>query len=63
MLQSGKVKEYKIPAETTCLDIVLSLDIAESEIGIVMINGRHVQLTQTLNEGDSLALFPLVGGG
>jgi len=28
-----------------------------------MLNNRHAELNQELNDGDSLALFPLVGGG
>ena len=58
-----KVKEQEVAADTTCLDIVVALAIAEPEIGIVLVNGRHGQLTQSLQEGDTLALFPLVGGG
>lgn len=58
-----KVKEHELPTPTTCRDVVISLAIPEAEIGIVLINGRHAQLSQSLNEGDTLALFPLVGGG
>ncbi|MBW2185724.1 MAG: molybdopterin synthase sulfur carrier subunit [Desulfuromonadales bacterium C00003068] len=58
-----KIEQRELPDAMTCLDIVATLAIAESEIGVVMINSRHVPLTQTLNEGDVLALFPLVGGG
>jgi molybdopterin converting factor small subunit len=43
--------------------VVASLTIPEPEIGIVLVNGRHAPLAQTLNEGDTLSLFPLVGGG
>ena len=39
------------------------LSIAEEEVGVVLINGRHGSLDQALAEGDILSLFPLVGGG
>lgn len=58
-----KVEEREVPVGTDIAHIVRELDIAEDELGIVMVNGRHADLTQSLNEGDSLALFPLVGGG
>lgn len=58
-----KVKEYDLPAETTCGEVSASLKISDEELGIILVNGRHVQLSQTLKEGDMLSLFPLVGGG
>lgn len=62
-LDRFKSKEHDVSVTTTCADVVASLIIPEAEIGIVLINGRHAQLTQILQEGDTLALFPLVGGG
>ena len=43
--------------------IVAELAIVEEEVGVVLINGRHGSLDQALAEGDSLSLFPLIGGG
>jgi molybdopterin converting factor small subunit len=43
--------------------IVTELAIAEEEVGVILINGRHGSLDQALAEGDSLSLFPLIGGG
>jgi len=43
--------------------IVTELAIAEEEVGVILINGRHAGLDQTLAEGDNLSLFPLIGGG
>ena len=43
--------------------IVTELAIAEEEVGVILINGRHGSLDQALVEGDSLSLFPLIGGG
>jgi molybdopterin synthase sulfur carrier subunit len=48
---------------TQCREIFASLGLTGSEIGIVLINGRHATLEQVLEDGDTLSLFPLVGGG
>ena len=53
----------RLPGATTVSDIVRQLRIPEEQIGIVMLNNRHAPLSQELHDGDTLALFPLVGGG
>jgi sulfur-carrier protein len=58
-----KVAGQEHPAGTDCRRVMLSLGLTEEEIGVVMINGRHATLDQLLHEGDTLSLFPLVGGG
>jgi molybdopterin converting factor small subunit len=58
-----KIDHQEWPEGTDCRRIVASLGLTEEEIGIVLINGRHVSLEQLLAQGDSLSLFPLVGGG
>ena len=52
-----------IAPDTTVGAIVAELAIAEDEVGVVLINGRHGSLSQPLTQGDNLSLFPLVGGG
>ena len=39
------------------------LNITEEEPAIIFINGRHSDLDQELKSGDTVSLFPLVGGG
>lgn len=51
------------PANTLVKDIIRDLDIPESEVGIIFINGRNGTRDSILAEGDTLSLFPLVGGG
>ena len=51
------------PTGTTVADVADSLNLPQSELGIMMINNRHVKLDRQLTEGDILALFPLLGGG
>jgi molybdopterin converting factor small subunit len=43
--------------------IVQELGIDEPEVGMIMVNNRHAELTSELQEGARLAIFPLVGGG
>ncbi len=51
------------PAGTRIADIIGELHIPEKEVGMIMLNNRHAEPDQELHDGDSLALFPLVGGG
>jgi len=58
-----EVETRDYPSGTTVADVADSLNLPQSELGIMMINHRHVKLERELAEGDSLALFPLLGGG
>lgn len=51
------------PEGTTVGDVADSLKLPRTELGIMMINNRHVKLDRILADGDTLALFPLLGGG
>ena len=51
------------PAGTTVADVVAEKGIPVAELGIMLINSRHVHLDRELSEGDVLAIFPLLGGG
>jgi molybdopterin converting factor small subunit len=64
-LRTGRFTEEtrNYPPGTRIADIILELGIAEKDIGMIMLNHRHAEPEQPLNDGDSLALFPLVGGG
>jgi molybdopterin synthase sulfur carrier subunit len=48
---------------TTVGDILNELNLPSEEIGATLINHRHVEEDQPLQEGDMLSIFPLVGGG
>jgi molybdopterin converting factor small subunit len=58
-----KIDRQELPDGTDVRTVVLSLGLTEAEIGIIMLNGRHGELDQKLNDNDTLSLFPLVGGG
>ena len=44
-------------------DVLDYLDIPHEEVAIYLINGRHAKFTDSIGEGDVLAIFPPVGGG
>ena len=48
---------------TTAGDLAQRLNLPLSEIKIVMINGRRLELTTPINDGDRVGYFPAVGGG
>jgi molybdopterin converting factor small subunit len=53
----------EIVAGSVIADVINELVIPAGEIGTIMLNNRHADPGQRLQEGDRLALFPLVGGG
>jgi molybdopterin converting factor small subunit len=56
-----ETREYS--ADTTVGDILKELNLPVDEIGATLINHKHVEEDQTLLDGDTLSIFPLVGGG
>ena len=56
-----ELRDY--PVGTTVADVVNELDLANQQLGILLVNHRHVQLDHQLADGETLAIFPLVGGG
>ena len=58
-----EIETVDYPAGTTVADVADSLKLPRTELGIMMINNRHVKLDRLLADGDTLALFPLLGGG
>ncbi len=58
-----EIETVDYPPGTTVADVADVLKLPRNELGIMMINSRHVKLDRVLDEGDTLALFPLLGGG
>jgi len=48
---------------STTQDALATLGIPESEIAIIMVNGKRGKLEDFLSEGDDIQLFPAIGGG
>ncbi len=60
-----KVEQRQYPEGTTVGEVIAETGIAVDRypIGVMIINGRHVEEDRILEAGDTLALFPKVGGG
>ena len=54
---------YELAGITTVSDLVRESGVPENEIAIIFINGKRAQLASTLRHGDTVSLFPLIGGG
>lgn len=48
---------------TTVTDVLQQLAIPLEEVAICLVNGRTAPVTHILQNGDTLSLFPPVGGG
>ena len=53
----------KFPSGTTVRDVIEKLNIPDEKVSIIFLNGRHAKRDHELEDGDTLALFPPVGGG
>lgn len=58
-----KVKTSVFTENTTVEQVIASLGISLADVGVTMINGRHCQPDDLLRDGDSLGIFPMIGGG
>jgi len=56
-------KALECAAGTTVQQVVRDLRLPETDLGTAIVNGREVELGEVLAPGDTLLLFPLVGGG
>ncbi len=61
--QRFKVDVRELPEGSHIEDILRSLDITPEEVAICLLNGQDVNVYHALRDGDTLALFPPVGGG
>ncbi len=57
----NEIRDY--PPGATIGQIVEELQLSERSLGVILLNGTHSTLEQSLNEGDKVSLLPLVGGG
>jgi len=56
-----EVREY--PPGTAARQVAEDLSIPVEHIGIILVNEQHAALDDALNDGDTIFLLPLVGGG
>jgi sulfur-carrier protein len=64
-LREGHAPEesLELPPGTSVSAVIKELRIPESVVTLIFVNGRHASPDTTLDEGDTVALFPPIGGG
>lgn len=64
-LRKNRNKEsvINLPQGSTIKDIIINLNIPESEAAILLVNGKRANLEDCLKDNDVVAIFPAVGGG
>ena len=64
-LQKFMPKAEKVELDDNCtvLDLLKKIGISSSDVHLILVNGQHVELDQTLHEYETVAIFPPVGGG
>ena len=58
-----KTEEWELNEGTPVGDVLQRLNIAPKEVQILLVNGHDASDSVLLKEGDTLSLFPPVGGG
>lgn len=56
-------KEMEFVDGLTVSQVIETLDIPDEEVAICLVNGHSKELDHVLVDGDTLSLFPPVGGG
>ncbi|NHB67470.1 MoaD/ThiS family protein [Perlabentimonas gracilis] len=64
-LREGREREQimDVASDITPSDIIKKLNIPLEDVAILFVNGRNGLMDQHLNDGDTLSIFPPVGGG
>jgi len=64
-LRTGRFVQKTLEFEDgiTVQELIKSLSLPENEVTLIFVNGQHAQLQDKLSDGDTVALFPPVGGG
>ncbi len=63
--RDGRFKEAarEVDPGTTVGQIADALKIPRDEVGVLLVNGRHAEFDHALKAGDTVSIFPQVGGG
>ena len=54
---------YQVKDDALVRDVLASLPIPPGEAYTILVNGRHSERDQVLQDGDLLSVFPAAGGG
>lgn len=62
--RNGRGKKVYVELnQPTVEEVLQSIDIANEDVAILLVNGQDGRFEQALAEGDYLSVFPPVGGG
>lgn len=63
--REGREKEYLMELNKfeTAMNIIMRLGIRAQDVAILLINGKDCPLDKKIQEGDTISIFPPVGGG
>lgn len=55
--------ELTCPEGANIKDILTIIGVNKEEVAIIFHNGRHADFNDIINENDTIAFFPPIGGG
>ena len=55
--------QLSLPEDSNVEDVVRELELPREEVGLAAINLKYAELSQGLQEGDEVILFPRLTGG
>ena len=58
-----ELERIEVDDGTTIRELLDKAGIPPAEVAIVLVNGRHAKLDQTLLDGETVAVFPPIAGG
>lgn len=59
----GKELYINLNGSPSVRDLIDSLEIKESDVAILLVNGLDAEISRQLQEKDVVSIFPPVGGG
>ena len=64
-LQTGRfeIKGEQFADGTTVQDVMQKHGLTKEQVLLILVNGRHADYGTVLKDGDTVALFPPIGGG
>ena len=61
--QPEEAEHLELPPGTSIEDLLQRLGIDSREVKLIFVNNKSASRTTLLEEGDTVGLFPAVGGG
>lgn len=58
-----EIAERDCPPGTTLAALLRDLGIVPEEVGVLLVGGRHATFDHVPAAGETVAIFPLLGGG